>query len=280
MGASVVIPSWGESRSGNVQKLLDDLQKQTLKPSEVQVIRNIAPNGRARNAGAARTSGEVLVFIDDDVRLGNEQVVERLVRALDEHCEFGLVGTSQLIPPESSRFQRSLAHQLSRTQSPVVSDYTDSDMATTACCAIRREVFERLGGFHEGLVRGVDPEFRHRLRRLGLRIVIVPNSWHYHPVPASLPELLRFAFRDGSSSARVFREYPEAILNNPEGHSQIFEARTSRMTRYWGRIMSIVKLVATRRWLGALYGGVYVAGYIWTLLFGRFEPGTQQTVQP
>ncbi len=262
---SVVIPTWGEARAANVEALLGDLSAQTLRPAQVEVVRNVAPNGRARNVGAERTVGEILVFLDDDVRLGHERVLEDLVSALRQP-NFGLVGTSQLLPLSSSGFQRAVARQLSRSQSPVVETFVDSDMVTTQCCAIRREVFTKLGGFHEGLLRGVDPEFRHRVRAAGLRIVVVPNAWHYHPAPSSVRALARLAFRDGYSSAQVFRQHPEAVIFNPEGHVAVFEARRSRIARYCGRLAEIGKQAFSGEWLGVLYGLVYVAGYTWALL--------------
>lgn len=273
---SVIIPTWGDKRSRNVENLLVDLHKQTLKPTSVELVRNVAPNGRARNVGAARTSSEVLVFLDDDVRLGHECVLESLVRAL-ERPDFGLVGTSQLLPPDSSDFQRSLARQLTRSQSQVVNAFLDSDMVTTQCCAIRRDVFERLGGFHEGLLRGVDPEFRHRVRGSGLRIVVVPDVWHFHPVPGSLQQLARLAFRDGYSSAQVAQRYPEAVLYNPEGHVGEFEARQGPLVRYARRLLGVVRQVVAGQWLGALYGSVYVAGYLWAVLRTPTMPRVNQT---
>lgn len=272
---SVVIPTWGEARVPNVEALLDDLRSQTLKPLEVEVVRNVAPNGRARNVGAERTVGEILVFLDDDVRLGHERVIEQLVSAL-EQSDFGLVGTSQVLPPHSSPFERTVARQLSRSQSPIVTTYVDSDMVTTQCCAVRRDMFTRLGGFHEGLLRGVDPEFRNRVRRAGMRIVVVPNAWHYHPAPASIRALTRLAFRDGYSSAQVFRQHPEAVFFNPEGHVADFQAQRSQLARYCGRLAAIVKQFLSGEWLGALYGLVYVTGYVWALVRPPAVPQQRQ----
>lgn len=265
MEIAVVIPTCGGARTRNLQLLLDDFARQSLPPAHIEVVRNVAPNGRARNVGVSRTSGDLIVFVDDDVRLGHDRVVEQLVRAL-HFSEFGLVGTSQLLPADSTKFQRVLAMQLSRSQSPIVKTYVDSDMVTTQCCAMRRDVFEQLGGFHEGLLRGVDPEFRNRVRQLGLRIVVVPNAWHYHPVPSSVWALARLAFRDGYSSAQVFRQHPSAVLFNPEGHVTDFQAHHTVWSRYSRRLLDILRKLSTGQWLGALYGIVYIAGYIWAVL--------------
>ncbi len=271
MEISVVIPTCSGARARNLQLLLADIARQSLPPAHIEVVRDVSPNGRARNVGASRTSGDLIVFVDDDVRLGHDRVVEQLVRAL-QCSEFGLVGTSQLLPPDSSKFQRALAMQLSRSQSPIVKTYIDSDMVTTQCCAVRRNVFEQLGGFHEGLLRGVDPEFRNRVRQLGLRVVVVPDAWHYHPVPSSVRALVRLAFRDGYSSAQVFRQHPEAVLFNPEGHAADFQAHYPVWGRYSRRLLDVVRKFVAGQWWGALYGLVYVAGYAWAVIVPPRRP--------
>jgi len=257
---SVVIPSGDGSRGGNVDRLLEDLRGQTLQPDQVEVVRGVSPNGHARNVGVERTTGGILVFLDDDVRLGAPDVLRLFVEYLVADDRLGIVGTSQLLPPDSTRFQRRCAQQLSRSESPVVQELTDSDMVTTQCCAMRRLVLAEVGGFHDRIRRGVDPELRHRVRRAGYRIAVIPNAWHYHPMPSTLRALLRMAWRNGAASAYARRHFPETILFNPEGHVGEFEARVPlpvRAARNAGRLLCDT---VTGRWYGMLYGLAYAAG--------------------
>ena len=75
---SVVIPSGDTSRGSNLERLLEDLQSQSRPPDEVEVVRGERPNGHARNVGVSRTTGDVLVFLDDDVRLGTPDILKNL----------------------------------------------------------------------------------------------------------------------------------------------------------------------------------------------------------
>ncbi|NLC56809.1 MAG: glycosyltransferase [Armatimonadetes bacterium] len=257
---SVVIPSGDASRDANLERLQEDLRTQTLPPTEVEIVRGVAPNGRARNVGVSRTVGDILVFLDDDVRLGSPDVLERLVSHLQADPTLGMVGTAQQLPPDSTPFQRRCARQISRSESPVVSVLTESDMVTTQCCAMRRAVLDEVGGFHDRILRGVDPELRHRVRAAGYRIAVVPEAWHYHPMPGSLRALLRMAWRNGHASAYARRHFPETVLYNPEGHVAEFEAARPLSRRVLRNAGDLVSSLLSGHWIGLLYRVTYVSG--------------------
>ena len=258
---AVIIPSGDKTRDESLQGLLDDLSRQTLVPVQIEVVRGVSPNGRARNQGVARTRCEYLVFLDDDVRLGAPDVLEKLLLALQQPG-VGLSGTSQLLPPDSSAFQKRCAGEIPRSQSEVVKELTDSDMVTTQCCATRRDVLLQLGGFHDQILRGVDPELRHRYRQAGWRIVIAPEAWHYHPMPSSWKALWVMAYRNGYSSAFAQKHFPETVLFNPEGHVDRFEARPPLWRRLLRRAAGLLGAVARGRWGGLAYDLAYASGYL------------------
>lgn len=265
---SVVIPSGSPSRRRNLDALIQDFRDQSLAPLEIEVVRGVSPNGRARNQGAHQTSGEIIVFADDDIRLGHRDVVRTMVEHLQTDERLGLVGTAQQLPLDSSPFQIRCAEQLPRSQSQVVEELTDSDMVTTQCCAIRREVLFAVGGFHDRIPRGVDPELRRRLREHGFRVAVVPRSWHYHPMPHSLRGLVQLAWRDGRSSAEVQRRFPEIVIDNPEGHVADFEASVPRLQRILRRCGWLFRDLAGGRTWGAIYSIVYSLAYLVGALAG------------
>lgn len=261
MVLSVVIPSAASDREANLKSLLSDLSGQTLPPDEVHVVRGLRPSGRARNEGARRAKGTVLVFLDDDVRLGHEGVLEAMVHCLQTVPRVGMVGAAQLLPPHASWFQKAAARQVPRSSSPVVRVPTDSDMVVTACCAVCHDLFWELGGFHEEVPRGVDPEFRHRLRKAGWRTVVAPEAWFYHPMPEGLLALCRTFFRNGRESAWAVRRFPELAFENPDGHVAEFEPRRSQAYRAARHLLRLVEGVLTLRWIGVAARLSYLAGY-------------------
>ena len=198
--------------------LLDMLRGQTWPPDEIEVVRDVRPNGRARNLGIARTSGDILVLVDDDVVYVQNHLIEKLVAPLFSDPGLGATGASRLIPPDSSRFQRWTARQVSRIENPVVhspretmptsENHYYSDITTT-CCAVRRSAFNEIGGFDEELIQGVDTEFFIRLSRAGYRLRLEPDLWVYHPAPANLRALLRKHFHYGFGHAQQVARDPD-----------------------------------------------------------------------
>jgi GT2 family glycosyltransferase len=139
---------------------------------------------RARNFGARRTSGEVLVFVDAHVRLGKGWW-QPLVEALRERAagaaapavadtETPRVFGYGFTLPEADLVPRWLKR---RSVTPF-----HAPVLPGCCLAMSRLVFESTGGFDEGLRGrgGVDAETGVRLWLLGYENWVVPESkvWH------------------------------------------------------------------------------------------------------
>lgn len=198
---AVIIPSL----NGAPQVLLDALREQSLPFAQIEEVVNVRPNGHARNLGVARTAADTLVFIDDDALPGARDLIERLVGPLWCDDSLGVVGASKLIPPDAGWFQRWAAWEVPRIEHAIVDAPLETNPdpptyyceITTTCCAMRREVFEAVGGFSDTLLRGVDTEFFVRVRRAGYRLLLAANCWTWHPAPATLGALLRKQFLYG-----------------------------------------------------------------------------------
>lgn len=273
--ASVIVPSLDGDREGNLSALLADLADQSLEDKEVLVVEGVRPNGRARNVGAARARGRYLAFVDDDVRLGHRDVLANLVAALEGDSSLGLVGPSQLPPPDATGFQRAAARQLPRMRFPVVDRTLDTDMVTHACLAISADLWRAIGGEHDELVRGTDPDLRARVRGACRRVAVVPRTWAYHPPPESFGAMVRSAWRGGRGAAWVRRHHPELAFDVPEG---TFTGRTPvrgrafRLVRFGGRLLGAV---LRGRVLLVLADLAYAAGYVSFVLAPR-EPAPEE----
>jgi GT2 family glycosyltransferase len=212
---SIIVPSW----SGDADRLMESIKEQTYKNYEVQIVKGMSPAGRARNFGVKNTSGEILLFVDDDAYFGSPDVVETLVRTIVADPTVGVAGTSKLVPEDAGLLQKAIAKQVPRMVYPVLSETTESNpplegygytAITTTCCAMRRSVFDEAGGFDEGLTRsGEDTDFFYRVHRNGWRMMVAGNCWVYHDPPASLKDLLRKSFWYGVGHAAEARKSPD-----------------------------------------------------------------------
>jgi glycosyltransferase involved in cell wall biosynthesis len=216
---SVIIPSLDGYREGNIPKLLEDLNKQTFQDFEVIIVQGVSPTSRSHNVGVQNASTGIIVFFDDDIILGNNNIIDNLIKPVIKDKSIGITGASQLIPTDANWFQKKCSKEFSRFQFPIVSEMVESDMATHAAMAIRKEVFIEIGQENENLIYGDDPDLRHRVRQAGYKIVIVPHTWIYHPPPKNLTGFLRIAFRRGQGSAHDFWHHPESVFETPPANS-------------------------------------------------------------
>jgi len=260
--ASVIIPSLDGDRSGNIGGLIDDIERQTFQDFELIVVVGVRPNGHARNVAAVEARGSFLLCIDDDMRLGHDRILERLVVAMSEHPEFGLVGISDQIPPRATWLQRRMARQLPRNYFPIVDDFVDSDMVSHHCLALRRAVWDEVGGESDTLVRGTDPDLRFRIRRAGYRVVIVPQTWGYHPMPRSLRELLRMWFKQGAGAAEVFLTEPQMAIDTPDAFQESASYRRPFPRRVAQAVGALLLAAAKAEDIRLLCQAAYGLGYL------------------
>jgi cellulose synthase/poly-beta-1,6-N-acetylglucosamine synthase-like glycosyltransferase len=214
---SIIIPCKDDTSS--VAGLRDDIACQEI-PFDTEVIRiaNISPASRARNTGAKRANGEILVFIDCDIRLGNDLFLANLADPLREGKDIGITCSSIRIPPDSSRFQIRYAREIPHCESPIVNELTDVFVASSACCAMRKETFFEIGGFNEEIIRGEDSVLSYQLREAGYRVVLTPDTWCYHPQPGNLIELIKTEFRNGLGVCFVETFHPDLNIDiHPDG---------------------------------------------------------------
>lgn len=134
---------------------------------------------RARNVGAARAVGDVLLFVDADVEVSPD-LVGRAAAYLAAHphvdAVIGSYDDTPSAPNFLSQYKNLLnhyVHQCARTEG-----YT----FWGACGAVRRRVFDDLGGFDESYREPSveDIELGYRLRAAGHRIHVVKQMQVKH----------------------------------------------------------------------------------------------------
>jgi GT2 family glycosyltransferase len=126
----------------------------------------------ARNAGARDARGEILLFVDSDVKVA-PGALERVTEMLDRHPDVAAIFGSYDAQPAAggivSRYKNLLHHFVHQH------GHAQASTFWAGCGAIRRRAFEEVGGFdHERFRRPSieDIELGYRLRRAGHRILL------------------------------------------------------------------------------------------------------------
>ncbi len=136
-----------------------------------------------RNRGAERAKGDILGFIDADCTLCPGW--RRAVMATLKDPRVGAAGSAVEIPPDGSWIPRAW-------WSSYPSAIQEVPHLVAANFAVRRELFESIGGFAENMVTDEDTEIGARVREAGYSIVDTPQvRVLHHDNPSSLLDFYR-----------------------------------------------------------------------------------------
>jgi glycosyltransferase involved in cell wall biosynthesis len=208
---SIIIPVYNSSR--DLFESLSALRSQTLLDAEIIVVddgstddpgpvaqkmgaqflrmpRNSGP-AAARNYGARQAQGEILFFIDADVVI-RPGMVSHIVSFFKQHPDVAAVFGSYDATPRAegivSQYRNLLHHFVHQNGDPEASTFW------AGCGAIRRAVFEAIGGFdQENFPRASieDIELGYRLRQAGHRILFDKTLQGTHLKRWTLGSILR-----------------------------------------------------------------------------------------
>jgi len=182
-----------KNSAATVQKSIASIFQQTHQPDEVVVVDGNSSDGtldivkkypvklvseqgfgfgHARNLGVKNASGDIVFFIDSDC-YAEPDWIEKTLPHFDSNPEVaGVTGRTILWNTESA-VARFLACVGGRMNMPNQRKYMK--IAPTMNLALRREVFEQIGGFDETLIRCEDTDLTYKISK-GHKILYEPNA--------------------------------------------------------------------------------------------------------
>ncbi|WP_051865625.1 glycosyltransferase family 2 protein [Metabacillus indicus] len=175
MKVSVIIPT--HKRAKALFEALTSINRQTIKPHEVivindggdrktiQMLERFKPDSyalhlkeqvpakgacTARNLGAALSSGDILMFLDDDDTWEPEKIEQQLI-TFKQSADIGLVYSGKLVVKDTNRnkITRVILPQKRGRLYPDI--FFDNLIGTTSSVSIKKELFEKTGGFDVNL---------------------------------------------------------------------------------------------------------------------------------
>ena len=191
--------------------------------------------GAARNAGAARASGEVILFLDDDVTPLHRQVLK--AHALSHETGKHAAGKIVVAGPCSvdlhnasgffaQRVRNWWVDHVERLNQPIEPAFTD---LCTGNFSISKDLFDEIGGF-ENLARREDWELSYRLFKEGVSIVACTGAAVRQVPEIDIAESFADRKGEGIGDVQFARLHPEMLRWLPLG-SWVEMGRRRRIVR-------------------------------------------------
>jgi glycosyltransferase involved in cell wall biosynthesis len=236
ISASVVIPSYNAAK--HLPKLISSLSSQTTKPIEIilvddgstddtkEVATTLAKkykllryfrtkNGgpaKARNFGAWKSKGEVIVFTDSDCTPEKSWLAEML-KPFENKKVGGVQGAYKTKQKELvARFsQIEIEERYEKMKHAKAIDWIGSYSA-----AYKASTYKKLKGFDESfpIASGEDPELSYRLQKEGQAIVFNPKAIVYHLHPTNLGKYLKTKFFRAYYRPKMYAGHKDKMVND------------------------------------------------------------------
>jgi Glycosyl transferase family 2 len=161
--------------------------------------------GALRNTGASRARGEIIAFVDADHELGPAWI-DAAVQNLSEGG-VGAAGADCFPPAQATWVQRS--YDLLRRHP---SGRHATDWLGSGNMAVRRDAFQKAGGFDTSLETCEDVDLCRRLRLQGYRLIQDSRMHNVHfGDPSTLGQVFRGELWRGRDNLRVSLRPPRTI---------------------------------------------------------------------
>lgn len=241
---SVIIPAY--NATSTIFKCLEALEKQTLKPTEIIIVDDGSKDGlarkinkvrkqlklqkiiilkqnhqgvsEARNLGAKKSHGEILVFIDSDCVPSIDWLKNIITPFYDR--QVGAVGGGYNAGIDKSFWQIFLYEELffrRRKRKGKVETLLSNNMA------IRKDIFWKVGGFSKRYPVCEDMLISYQISRK-YKIIWLKNNGVKHHFKNNIKAFLKHQYFFGKESTNFFLENPQVLLKNNHQGKRLYLA--------------------------------------------------------
>lgn len=281
MTVDVLIPAYRPDK--RFLQLLRALEKQTLKPQRIIVMntersywdeelyrgishlevhhltREEFNHGATRNEAAFYSEAEVMVFMTDDAVPKDPYLLERLAEALEKQGPEGetvAVAYARQLPAKDCRTIERYTRRFNYPEEGMIKTAADlprlgikTYFASNVCCAYRKDVFRKQGGFVDCTIFNEDMIYAAGVIRDGYAVAYVPEARVVHSHNLTPMQQFHRNFDLAVSQA----DHPEVFADLPsEGEGIRLVAQTAKYLLKSGHILLLPSLVISS---GAKYLG-------------------------
>lgn len=189
-----------------------------LDPDCFKIIRSDVNLGFAagNSLGCRKAAGEYIILLNNDTIVPDGSWIRRLIRPLEKHPGIGMsgpmsnhVGNDQAVdlfvgnPVEGAN-----PHWLKEFYGLYKGRSRYTDLLGFFCVAMRRSVFEEVGGLDSkyGIGMFEDDDYCEQVRRAGYKLLIVEDAFVYHHGSATIKKLKQEQYDDLWRSNKAYYE--------------------------------------------------------------------------
>ena len=235
MKYAIIVPVY--NRPDEVAELLESLTLQTFKDFEVIIVEDGSQNpcetvckqyeklldikyfikensgpGQSRNYGAAHSTGEYLLILDSDVVLpaGYLAVIEKELRREPVDAFGGPDCAHDSFTDTQKAISYSMTSFFTTGGIRGGKKKLDKFYPRSFNMGIRRDVYERLGGFSK-MRFGEDIDFSIRIFKAGYTCRLFPEAWVWHKRRTDFRKFWRQVYNSGIARINLYKKYPESL---------------------------------------------------------------------
>ncbi|MBL7160152.1 MAG: glycosyltransferase [Candidatus Aenigmarchaeota archaeon] len=201
---------------GSTDETLDIIEDFTKNKKIKLIKQKHAGPARARNNGAKKSSGDILLFTDSDCAPLRNWIREMVLPFKNEEIA-GVQGTCKTSQTAfMSKFvQFEIEHEYEKMRNGFKKS-GNIDFIGAYSAAYRKKIFLKEGGFNESFKTssGEDAELSFRLSEKGYKFFFNPNAIVFHKHPDSLLKYLKLKFKRACLGAAMFRSRKKKPFKN------------------------------------------------------------------
>jgi len=187
----------------------------SFEDNRIRIIENETNLGRSRsrNAGALAAKGNILFFIDDDIEV-KENLFDKYINEFEKG--FSAIFSNVINVRTDGKY--SFLNEFLNTRGANkqnIGDVVKSNYFTTAFCSVKKDFFNKIGGFDENFsgYGWEDPEMGLRIEKSCGKISFLKTDKIYHYHDKSVEEWIGQIENSGRNLEYLIKKHPQFKKN-------------------------------------------------------------------